>query len=110
MIPDTVEVGGSLRGLSQQHFYRLIERATEVLLPPPLLPNPLWQDCSFRSSHLQPVMLAAHGVFDLILSMWLWCVMTPGLADLLCSTHSQASLAETLAARYSGHGSGILHG
>ena len=30
MIPDTVEVGGSLRGLSEQHFYRLIERATEV--------------------------------------------------------------------------------
>ena len=31
VIPDTVEVGGSLRGLSEQHFYRLIERATEVL-------------------------------------------------------------------------------
>ena len=34
VIPDTVEVGGSLRGLSEQHFYRLIERATEVHLPP----------------------------------------------------------------------------
>lgn len=46
MIPDTVEVGGSLRGLSQQHFYRLIERATEVPLPLLLLQTTLLQDCS----------------------------------------------------------------
>jgi len=30
VIPDTVEIGGSLRGLSEQHFFYLIDRATEV--------------------------------------------------------------------------------
>lgn len=30
VIPDTVEVGGTLRALSEQHFLYLVERTTEV--------------------------------------------------------------------------------
>ena len=37
VIPDTVEVGGSLRGLSELTFYHLIDRATEVSTKPSAL-------------------------------------------------------------------------
>ena len=56
MIPDTVEIGGSLRGLSERHFFRLIARATEVLLPP----LPQMQKKPFTGTHQKLPGICAH--------------------------------------------------